>query len=225
MSKIAVYNLAGEAVSEQEAVITVEKENPVLFTQVVLAGLANRRRAIANTKNRGEVSGGGRKPFKQKGTGNARAGSTRSPLWIGGGVTFGPRRNRNFSKRLPQTMLQTALKMALTDKINAKHLIILDELKMDQISTKKIQGILEKLPIEEGKILVILPQLDVNVELSFANIPYAKVIKSGNLNILDLSRYDYILTTVAAWQNIVKILTVKMPVKKVVTKSAVKAAK
>jgi len=213
MSKIAVYNLEGKAVSELDSVILVEKENPVLLSQVVVAGLANRRHAIAHTKNRGEVSGGGRKPFKQKGTGNARAGSTRSPLWIGGGQTFGPRSNRNFSKRLPQAMLQTALKMALSDKIKSKHLIIVDELKLDKISTKNIQGILEKLPIEEGKILVILPQLDVNVELSFANISYAKVIKSENLNILDLTKYDYILTTVTSWQKIVKILSNKIPQK------------
>ena len=213
MSKIAVYNLEGKAVSDLDAAILVEKENPVLFSQVVVAGLSNRRHAIAHTKNRGEVSGGGRKPFKQKGTGNARAGSTRSPLWIGGGLTFGPRRNRNFSKRLPQAMLQTALKMALSEKIKNKHLIIVDDLKLDKISTKNIQGILEKLPIEEGKILVILPQLDVNVELSFSNIPYAKVIKSENLNILDLTKYDYILTDKNAWQKIVKILLHKTAVK------------
>lgn len=213
MNKIAVYNLEGKAVSEQDAAILVEKENPVLFSQVVVAGLSNRRHAIAHTKNRGEVSGGGKKPFKQKGTGNARAGSTRSPLWIGGGLTFGPRRNRNFSKRLPQTMLQTALKMALTDKIKSKHLIIVDVLKLDKISTKNIQGILEKLPIEEGKILVILPKLDVNIELSFANISYAKVIKTENLNILDLTKYDYILTDKNAWEKIVKILSHKAPAK------------
>lgn len=215
MNKIAVYNLEGESISETDAVILVEKENPVLMTQVVVTALANRRRAIANTKNRGEVSGGGKKPFKQKGTGNARAGSTRSPLWIGGGLTFGPRRNRNFSQRLPGAMLQTALKMALSEKIKSNHLIILDELKLEKISTKKVQGILEKLPIDEGKILVILPALDVNVELSFSNISYAKVIKSENLNILDLSRFDYILTTMTAWQKIVQILSVKTPAKAV----------
>ena len=213
MSKIAVYNLEGKAVSELDSAILVEKENAILFSQVVVAGLSNRRHAIANTKNRGEVSGGGKKPFKQKGTGNARAGSTRSPLWIGGGLTFGPRRNRNFSKRLPQSMLQTALKMALTEKIKDKHLIIVDDLKLDKISTKNIQGILEKLPIDEGKILVILPQLDVNVELSFANISYAKVIKTENLNILDLTKYNYILTDKNAWEKIVKILSQKTPVK------------
>ena len=213
MSKIAVYNLEGKAVSDLDSAILVEKENAVLFSQVVVAGLANRRHAIANTKNRGEVSGGGKKPFKQKGTGNARAGSTRSPLWIGGGLTFGPRKNRNFSKRLPQTMLQTALKMALTEKIKNKHLIIVDDLKLDKISTKNIQGILEKLPIDEGKILVILPKLDVNVELSFSNISYAKVIKTENLNILDLTKYDYILTDKNAWEKIVKILSHKAPVK------------
>lgn len=210
MDNIAIYNMAGEKKSEQPNNIFIKKENPVLLSQVVQTQLANRRAAIAHTKNRGEVRGGGRKPFKQKGTGNARAGSNRSPLWIGGGLTFGPRHNRHYAKRLPQAMLQKALKMALSEKIQAKKLIILDEFKLAKISTRQVQAVLEKLPIDEGKILVILPALDVNLELSFANIPYAKVIKSENINILDLSGRDYILTTVVGWTKIQDILGVKM---------------
>lgn len=213
MNKITIYNMLGEKTSEQPATILAAKENPVLFSQVVQTQLSNRRAAIANTKNRGEVSGGGRKPFKQKGTGNARAGSNRSPLWIGGGLTFGPRQNRHFAKRLPQAMLQAALKMALSEKIQAKKLIILDEFKLEKISTRQVQSVLEKLPIEEGKILVILPVMDVNLELSFANVPYAKVIKAENLNILDLSSRDYILTTVAGWQKILSFLLPKAQAK------------
>lgn len=209
MNKINIYNLSGEIISAQSDGLVVTKENPVLLSQVVQTQLSNRRAAIAHTKNRGEVRGGGRKPFKQKGTGNARAGSNRSPLWTGGGLTFGPRRNRHYSKRLPRTMLQTALKMALSEKIKAKKLIVLDAFKLEKISTRQVQAVLEKLPIEEGKILVILPAMDVNLELSFANIPYAKVIKSENINILDLSDRDYILTTIEGWKKITGILKVK----------------
>lgn len=195
MTKISVYNLEGQAVAEENLapeIFNVDK-NPALTAQAVRVQLANARKPIAHTKNRGEVSGGGRKPWKQKGTGNARAGSTRSPLWIGGGVTFGPRNTRNFSLRMPKKMRQSAIKAVLSEKAKEKRLIILNDLALSVVSTRKLVGILEKLPIEEGKILVILPEMNANFELSAANLPYLKTIKTGNLNILDLLNYDYIL--------------------------------
>ena len=179
--------------------------NQNLLAQVVRAQQANHRRAIAHTKTRGEVSGGGRKPFKQKGTGNARAGSTRSPLWIGGGITFGPRNVRNFSKRLPQKMLQKAIFMALSEKIKNNKFIVTETLKLAKISTKEVQSFLEKLPIEEGKILTILSETNVNFELSVANLSYLKVIQAQNINILDILKYDYILTDVAGVEALEKI--------------------
>lgn len=210
MNKVAVYNLEGKATSEQEvSSIIIDKQNDALFSQAVLAQQANRRHPIASTKDRGHVSGGGKKPFKQKGTGNARAGSTRSPLWIGGGVTFGPHGNRNYSKRISSALKQRAIKMVLTAKINDKKLIVLEDFKLDKISTKQVQSIFEKLPLNDGKILVILPQIDVNLELSLSNIPYAKVIKAENLNVLDLSKYNYLLTTVEGLEKMISILTGK----------------
>ena len=149
---------------------------------------------MAHTKDRGEVSGGGRKPFRQKGTGNARAGSNRSPLWIGGGRVFGPRKNRNFSKRMPQKMIQKAILAVISDKFRNKRLIVVDKFPFSQIKTKDVEIFLEKLPIEEGKILILLATTDVNLELAAANLPYLKVILLQNINLLDLLKYDYLLT-------------------------------
>lgn len=206
MSKIAVYNLVGEQVATEDLPGFEVSENPVLFAQVANTLRANRRQVLANTKNRGEVSGGGRKPFKQKGTGNARAGSTRSPLWIGGGVTFGPTKSRNFKKRINARMNNLALKMVLSEKIKAKKLIILDKFDLPKISTKQVYEIFSCLPIEKGKILVILPELNANAELSLANIPYTKLIKTDNLNLLDLSKYDYLVTSTDGLEKIKKVV-------------------
>lgn len=207
MTKISVYNLEGKVVAEENLSpeIFSVAEKPNLIAQAIRVQLANRRQSIAHTKNRGEVSGGGRKPFKQKGTGNARAGSTRSPLWVGGGVTFGPRKTRNFSLRLPQKMRQSAIKVVLSGKAKEKKLIILNDLELSEISTQKLVGILQKLPIEEGKILVILPEMNANFELSAANLPYLKIIKTDNLNVLDLINYDYILLTTDSLKKIKEI--------------------
>lgn len=208
MAKTAVYNLKGEKVSEKELIQTIfdVKSNEAVLTQSINQKLANRRNSIAHTKTRGEVSGGGRKPYKQKGTGNARAGSTRSPIWIGGGITFGPRNVRNFSKRIPNKINSSAIKMILTDKAKSKKLIILDNFNMPKISTKQVYEIFSKLPIEDGKILVVLDKMEVNTELSLANITYTKVTKVENLNILDLSKYDYLVTTLAGLDKIKEIL-------------------
>lgn len=206
MSKIAVFNLEGKEVANKEVASFEVKENPVLFAQAVATALANRRNPIANTKTRGEVSGGGKKPFKQKGTGNARAGSTRSPLWIGGGITFGPTNARNFKKRIPSRITNYVLKMVLAEKIAAKKFILLENFNLPKISTKQVYNIFAKLPIQEGKILVILSELNVNAELSLANISYAKVIKAENINVLDISKYDYIVTTIAGLDKLMQSL-------------------
>lgn len=186
-----------ESIEVAPAVLKVTL-NPNLLTQAVQRQLANRRRPIAHTKNRDEVSGGGRKPFRQKGTGRARAGSTRSPIWIGGGVTFGPRNVRNFHQKLPQKMRQRAIAMALSEKLKNNQLIVVKSLELPKIGTGKVQAFLEKLPIKEGKILVILSRTNVNFELSAANLPFIKIIQIQNINILDLLKYDYILTDVEA---------------------------
>ena len=195
MNKVAIYNLEGKKIADEnlDAAIFSKEVNHKLIAQVALAQLANKRSVTSHTKTRGEVSGGGRKPFRQKGTGRARAGSSRSPLWIGGGVTFGPRKDRNYQKRLNKNMKSMAIKQVLAEKLKTKKLIVVDELKIDTISNKKMVAIFEKLPIEEGKLLIVLKKLNANVELSLSNIPYAKVIYAENINLLDLLKYDYLI--------------------------------
>jgi len=202
--KISVYNQEGKSTTDltlNSAVFQVEAK-PALITQAIKTQKANMRQSIAHTKTRGEVSGGGRKPWKQKGTGNARAGSSRSPLWIGGGITFGPRNVRNFDLRMPQKMRSLALKALLSEKVANKKLIVLEDLKLKNISTKSLVQLLQKLPIEAGKILVILSKPEMNFELSAANLAYLKVIKAENLNALDILSFDYLLTDTEAMKKI-----------------------
>ena len=179
---------------ELSSAVFGQKTNSKIISQTVQAQLGNRRKPIANTKTRGEVQGGGRKPWRQKGTGNARAGSNRSPIWRGGGITFGPRKTRNFSKKLPKKMASYALKIALSEKAKDKKLIVVSSFAFKEISTSKVQDFLEKLPIEEGKILVVLAETDVNLELSAANLKYIKTVLTQGLNLIDLLYYDYLLT-------------------------------
>lgn len=208
MIKTKIFNMAGKEIAEKSVSEEVfsKKINPKVITQAVLVALANKRQPIAHTKTRAEVRGGGRKPYRQKGTGNARAGSIRSPIWVGGGITFGPRSSRNFSKRIPQKMKNLALKMALSEKVRTKKLIVLKDMEMPKISTGEAEKFLQNLPLEEGKILVVLPKMNVNLELSLANLPYLKTIQVKNLNILDLLKYDYLITTVEGSEKIEKQL-------------------
>lgn len=190
---------------ELDSSIFENKTDNKVVLQAIRAQLANRRNVIANTKDRSEVSGGGRKPHRQKGTGRARAGSSRSPIWIGGGVTFGPTNNRNFRKKLPKKMLKNALLAVIASKIENKKLIVVSEFKFTEIATKKVQAYLEKLPLEEGKILIILSKTNVNFELSVANLPYVKTIQMQNINLFDLLKYDYCLTDIETMTAIEKI--------------------
>lgn len=207
--KTKVYNFDGKTIDDVDlsADIFAVKLNPTLVSQGIRVQLANRRAPIAHTKTRGEVSGGGRKPFRQKGTGNARAGSTRSPLWSGGGITFGPRHNRNFQLRFNQKMRQKAIKMLLSAKAKENKIIVLKDADWAEISTAKAEAFLAKLPIEEGKILVILPKILPNWELSVANLPYLKTIYVQNLNLADLADFDYILTTAEGLKKMAEIFS------------------
>jgi len=204
MSKIKIYNLKGEETSEMtlEASVFETEAHAKLIAQAVRTQNANKRQAIAHTKTRGEVSGGGRKPWKQKGTGNARAGSTRSPLWIGGGITFGPRNTRNFSLRLNSKMRRNAIIASLSEINKNNKMVVVKDFDFKEISTKKFVQTLQQLPIEEGKILIILDKINREVELSAANLPYVKVIKTENMNIVDLLNHDYLLTSVEALNKI-----------------------
>lgn len=158
--KINVYNQKGESVGEMKLSDKIfgVKANEVLMHQVVVAQMANKRQVLAHTKGRGEVRGGGRKPWRQKGTGRARAGSSRSPIWKGGGVTFGPKKDRNFSKNINKKMRQKVMFIILSDKVKSESLVVLDGLKMGEYKTKAFDGMLkglkkaqEGIKREEGK--------------------------------------------------------------------------
>ncbi|NQU99169.1 MAG: 50S ribosomal protein L4, partial [Parcubacteria group bacterium] len=168
------------------------------------AHLANRRNVVAHTKDRSEVRGGGAKPWKQKGTGRARHGSNRSPIWIGGGVTFGPSSARNFKQKINKKEKRKALLMTLSSKLSDKKLILVDEFKMEKISTKKFIKNISKLPVKDNKVLLVLDKKDDKIIKSIKNIPSAKSTNTGSLNLYDILKYDSLLMTVSAVENIEK---------------------
>ncbi len=174
------------------------KMNPDLLHQVVVSQMANRRRVIAHTKGRGEVRGGGRKPWRQKGTGRARHGSIRSPIWVGGGVTFGPTKERNYKKKINKKMKKRALFMVLSAKVKDKELRILEDLKLEKPKTKEMVKILSKIQHLKSKIqnpstLIVLPKKDEKVIKAARNIPKIETIEARNLNALDLLSFKYLL--------------------------------
>lgn len=206
MLKVKVYNQAGETVGEQDlnpAVFDVEP-NKALIHQAVVAHQNNSRVRIAAVKDRSEVRGGGKKPWRQKGTGRARHGSIRSPLWRGGGVTFGPASNRNFSQKINKKMKRKALQMVLSDKVKDNKLIVLDKLELAEIKTKKMNEILKKLPLI-GRKLVVLEKGDEKIVKSLRNIPRVAFIRADSLNILDTIVANSILVTQEGIKKIEKV--------------------
>jgi len=193
--KIPVYNQQGKEIGQTllpKEIFDV-KLNSDLVHQIVVSQMANRRKVIAHTKDRGEVRGGGRKPWRQKGTGRARAGSIRSPLWRGGGVTFGPTKERVFKKIIPKKMRRKALFMILSEKAKNNLLILLDKLEIEQPKTKLIVEILKKLPGEGKSSLIALSQLDKNLILAARNLPKIRTIQAKDLNCLDLLSFKYLI--------------------------------
>ena len=193
--KVKTYNQKGESVGETE----LPKEifdvplNPDLVHQVVMVQMANQRKKIAKTKDRAEVRGGGKKPWRQKGTGRARHGSIRSPIWRGGGVTFGPTTEKVFKKRIPKKMKRKALFMVLSTKARENLILVLDDLKIEKPKTKLMTEILTKLFLKKGSGLIVLPKINKNVILATRNIPGAVTIQAKDLNVLDLLSRKYVL--------------------------------
>ena len=171
-----------------------EKEvNADLLHQVVVSQTSNQRQVVAHAKGRGEVSGGGRKPWRQKGTGRARHGSIRSPIWIGGGVTFGPTKDRNFKKSIPKKMKKAALFMVLSAKAKEGYLIVLDNLDIEKPKTKLMSEILSKLPAGKESSLLALPKIDEKIIRASRNIPYLEVTQAKDLNSLKLLSAKYLI--------------------------------
>jgi large subunit ribosomal protein L4 len=192
--KAIVYNTEGKEVGSTllpKEIFDVTM-NSDLVHQVAVSQSANLRQGSAHSKDRSEVSGGGKKPWRQKGTGRARAGSSRSPIWKGGGVTFGPRNTKDYKKEIPKKMRRKALFMVLSQKARENSLIVLDELKFEKAKTKEMAIILNNLPIK-GTSLLALPDYDKNLILSVRNIPKVLTIEARNLNVLDLLNSKYLI--------------------------------
>lgn len=197
MAKVSVYNMEGTQVEELElndSVFGVEI-NEHLMHKSVVQQLANKRQGTQSAKTRSEVRGGGRKPWRQKGTGRARQGSIRSPQWTGGGVVFAPK-PRDYSFKLNKKEKRAALKSALSSRVANEKIIVLDDLKFDGIKTKKMQAVLDGLKV--SKALVVMNESDKNVILSARNIPNVKTALTNSINVYDILKYDTFVVTKSA---------------------------
>ena len=196
MANVSVYNIEGKEVDTIElndAVFGVEV-NEHLVHMAVVNQLANNRQGTQKAKTRSEVSGGGRKPWRQKGTGHARQGSTRSPQWTGGGVVFAPV-PRDYSFKMNKKEKRAALKSALTSRVEENKFIVVDELNFDEIKTKKFQAVLNNLNV--NKALVVLEDGNKNVEISAKNIPDVKTARTNTINVYDILKYNTVIATKA----------------------------
>ena len=194
MATVSVYNMEGNEVGTMElndAVFGVEV-NEHLVHMAVVAQLANKRQGTQKAKTRSEVSGGGRKPWRQKGTGHARQGSTRAPQWTGGGIVFAPT-PRDYTIRLNKKEKRLALKSALTSRVLENKLIVVDELKFDEIKTKNFVNVMNNLKAE--KALVVLNENDANVVLSARNVPTVKTALTNTINVFDILKYNTVIVT------------------------------
>jgi len=204
--KLPVYNLEGTEVGQKELdpkYFGVEVK-PELVQQSVEAQLANSRIVLAHTKGTGDVRGGGKKPWRQKGTGRARHGTIRSALWKGGGITFGPTKERNFTKSINKKAKTKALFMALSDKVSHQRLVLVDDLNLAEAKTKKFKEILDKLPLKAKTALIILDKKNENVMRSSRNLPKVLTESLVSLNIVDLLKHEYLLLPEKAIAKLVK---------------------
>ena len=204
MANVSVYNKEGKEIDTLElndAVFGVEV-NEHLVHMAVVAQLANNRQGTQKAKTRSEVSGGGRKPWRQKGTGHARQGSTRAPQWTGGGMVFAPT-PRDYTIRLNKKEKRAALKSALTSRVQDNKFIVVDELKFDEIKTKKFQNVMDNLKV--SKALVVLADNDQNTVLSARNIAGVKTSQVGSINVYDILKYNTVVATKAAVASIEEV--------------------
>ena len=194
MAKVALYNMDGKECGQielKDEIFNVEV-NTVVMHEVVVAHLANRRQGTQSAKTRAEVRGGGRKPYRQKGTGRARQGSIRSPQWVGGGVVFAPK-PRDYSKKVNKKVRRIALKSALTSRVQEDKLIVLENLNLEEIKTKAMVGVLNNFNVE--KALVVLDGDNQTVVLSARNIPNVKTVRADMLNVYDILKYETFVAT------------------------------
>jgi len=197
--KIPLRDVTGRVIDEtelQDEIFGIVPNEAVMH-QALVRQLANARLGTSRTKTRGEVRGGGRKPWRQKGTGRARQGSTRAPQWSGGGVVFGPRPDRNYRKAMTRKMRRLALRSALSVKVRDARLILLDKLEMPVPKTKQMLSTLRGL-MGDSSALILLPESDANVEKSVTNLPGAKTLRAQYLNLVDIFGHEYLVMPLAA---------------------------
>ena len=207
MPKVTVYDMGGNKVDEielSEAIFGIEPHEHVLHDAVVMQQ-ASQRRGTHAVKNRSEVRGGGRKPWRQKGTGRARHGSIRSPIWVGGGVAFGPT-PRSYAYKLPKKVRRLAIKSALSSKVRSEELVVLDQLTLEKPKTREMVQILKNLGADK-KALVVGNSRDDVVYLSARNLPGVKVIGTDGLNVLDVLRHDKVIFTRDAVARVEEVLS------------------
>jgi large subunit ribosomal protein L4 len=201
VTKLAVLNIQGEEVGhvdlKEELFAAPISKGALYYTAV--AQMSNSRLGAASTRKRGEVRGGGRKPWSQKGTGRARHGSSRSPVWVGGGVTFGPSPERKYTRKVPRKVKRIALQSALSTKVHDNKFLVIEELSMDEPRTRRMKGILEKLKAQP-RVLLVTDRPDLNIIKSARNLQGVKVITAEQLNVLDLLNHDYLIMTRKALQ-------------------------
>lgn len=205
MAKVDIYNMEGAVVGSIElsdAIFGIEPNANVMHL-VVLNQLANRRQGTHSTKTRSEVRGGGRKPYRQKGTGRARQGSIRSAQWIKGGIIFGPK-PRDYSYTIPKKVRRLAMKSALSSKLSDKNLIILDSMTFDEIKTKSMVKVLSNLNIQKS-VLLVMEEKNGNVEKSARNINGVKTAFVNTINVFDLLKFEKLIVTKAAVEKIQEV--------------------
>jgi large subunit ribosomal protein L4 len=206
MPKVALFDQKGSKVSDIElndSIFGIEPNKHVLFEAVVMQR-ASLRQGTHKTKIRSEVAGGGRKPWKQKGTGRARQGSIRSPQWRGGGTVFGPT-PRSYSYKLPKKVRRLAIKSALSSKVLDENILVLESLAFDAPKTKDFKGVLQALSVE-SKALIVTADLDENVALSARNIPGVTIVTADGINVLDVLNHDKLILTKAAVEKVEEVL-------------------
>jgi len=205
---VKIYTPEGTVAGEQEldARVFGVAPKPALVHEAVVAQAANARASIAHTKTRGEVRGGGKKPWRQKHTGRARHGSTRSPLWVGGGAVFGPRNTRSWGKKVNKKAKVAALRMVLSDKVAADRLVVLTGFEIADYSTKSAAKILRKLPCGE-RAMIALPAVPEKTWKSVKNLPQVGITRADSLNLIELMKRPYLVTTVEGVAALTQLLS------------------
>ncbi|MDQ0177357.1 50S ribosomal protein L4 [Bacillus chungangensis] len=206
MPNVSLYNQSGSKVGEidlKDTIFGIEPNNHILFEAIVMQR-ASLRQGSHKVKNRSEVSGGGRKPWRQKGTGRARQGSIRSPQWRGGGTVFGPV-PRSYSYKLPKKVRRLAIKSALSTKVLEENIIVLDALTLDAPKTKEMVNVLKNLSVDK-KALIVTEAIDDNIALSARNIPGITVVSAAGVNVLDVIAHEKLIMTKAAVEKVEEVL-------------------